>query len=752
MNKYIKYFLYSALALTLAACTEEEKHNPGEKDVDGCYGVYFPEQSATADVTLDPADPSKGVITVSRKLTSGEIEVPVVVSDTSKLFSVSPIVFKDGQSETTCELSFDGIAVGSSYTISITVEDPQYASKYSSNPVSIDFTVIKEKWNDLGAGTWYEDGYFTFKAPAPVEIFQNDLDRDVFRIKMSDPETGEPLYTDDQDEYFKFTLLNPGDELKSGVKITKSGLVLFSIFDTGYYNKNYPSAPIWMVHPNSFSNPDEEDFTHNKVLQYQENGLPAGVQIAPYYYINGVGGWDMTQEDGMITIVFPGAVLTDYSVSAKVGECSKGSVPVTFDLGADVDSAKFAIYEGELSLAAREKKIAAITEGTEEDVHFVPEEGALSMSFGASGTYTLVVVSFGEGVAQSNDYDIFNYVKSGDEDKYVVDVTAGVELTSKYAGKGYTKLNSAEYYVYGSGLTDVKVGIIKSSKLVDVDTDSLNVLISDVESATDSVLALVNGDGLVDVFTNLDPLTSYTMVVKASNGYLYKIVTAEVTTEGLANILKTTGDYTYTAFFTGVDSGLELYQNPNYENTYVIPDWGYGVNFTFTYDPATGKVNVPMQPIGYTHSTYGPVYVVESKDYYPESYDGYDELTDSKYDAETHTFTFSVSYVVSLGVFGDGEETFVLAEAVDFGTASATAAKPYAVKFAKSGKKLSSSFDKINIAERSGAYVSTEVAGLKLSGSRKEGRSVKCTVTPIQKEAADFNKNQSIKVTSFDLL
>ncbi len=751
MNKYIKYFLYSAMALTLVGCQEEEKVNPGEKDLDGCYKVYFPEQSATSDVTLDPADPSTGVITVSRGNASGDIEVPVEIVDTSKLFSVSPIVFKDGQSETTCNLTFDGVVVGKSYSISITITDPMYASKYSSNPVSIDFTVIKEKWNDLGAGTWYENGdvgYWRFTAPAPVEIFQNDNNKNLFRIRMSDPTTGETVYSDNQDEYFVFRVLQPGDELSSGVSITQSDLVIFNIFNTGIYNKNYPSAPIWMVHPNSFGSlADESNFTHNKVLQYQEDGTPAGVQIAPYYYISGVGGWNMTQEDDDITIVFPGAVLTDYSMSVSVGECSNGSVPVSFTKGADVDSVHFAVYEGELSLAVRERYAKAIAEGTEENAHVAPKEGALSMSFGASGTYTIVAVAFGDGVYQSDAYDVFNYVKHGDEDNYEVDVTLGIELTSKYANKGYTKINSAEFFVYGSGLTDVKIGLIETDKLEDVDADSLNVLISDVESIDDSELELVNGDGLVDLFTGLDPLTSYTMVVKASNGYLATIVEAEVTTEGLANILKGKGDYVYTVGVTSpvTDKGLELYQNPNYENTYQIPDWYYGVNFTFNFDPATGKVRVPAQFTGYT-SSYGDVYVIEAKDYYTEEDDEYADLIDSKYDAESHTFTFCVAYVVpGVVTFGAGEETFTLDEAVDFSTASTSSVKPYEVKIANFGKSISA--EKLNkVVKKASAKAS--VAGLNMPMERKAGAAVEFEATPIQKAPVDFNKNQNRKVTS----
>lgn len=559
MNKLFRNILFlSSLTLVLAAC-QEEKVEPGEKDLDGCYGVYFPAQDKAVKLVLDPAEPTSTKITVMRKNSEGEITVPVTVSDTSKLFKFAPITFKDGQAETTIDVTFDGIGIGNTYLASLTIEDPAYASKYNSNPISIDVKVLREKWNNLGVGTWVEHGVFNFDAPENVIIHQNDLDKTKYRIYMRypDPEKeGEEyaLYSPKSDEYLSLRLLKSGEVFKlktEELKVDKDGLVLFDIFDTGIpYDTGAPN--IWFVHPFNLSKPVNLWY-YNKVISYQDDGVtPAGIQLAPYYYIDGLGAIDRSQEDGIITIVFPGAVLTDYTINVSVGETVDGEIPVEFALGADVATAKYAVYEGELSKAAAERHANAIVKGDEES-KVVPETGAVSLTLDKSGVYSLVAVSLDDkNEFQKSAVSTFNYVAKGDEEKYPVTVSAGLELTSRYEPEGYTKVNSALFYVYGKNLTEVKASLIPTAKL---DPAKLDSLARDPKSVSDSILNLVNTTGWTDLFTELAPATDYTLIVWASNGYRSKVVTSEITTEGLARVKKGTGTYTYSLVF--LDGAVE---------------------------------------------------------------------------------------------------------------------------------------------------------------------------------------------------
>ena len=678
MNKLFRNILFlSSLTLVLAAC-QEEKVEPGEKDLDGCYGVYFPAQDKAVKLVLDPAEPTSTKITVMRKNSEGEITVPVTVADTSKLFKFAPITFKDGQAETTIDVTFDGIGIGNTYLASLTIEDPAYASKYNSNPISIDVKVLREKWNNLGVGTWVEHGVFNFDAPENVIIHQNDLDKTKYRIYMRypDPEKeGEEyaLYSPKSDEYLSLRLLKSGEVFKlktEELKVDKDGLVLFDIFDTGIpYDTGAPN--IWFVHPFNLSKPVNLWY-YNKVISYQDDGVtPAGIQLAPYYYIDGLGAIDRSQEDGIITIVFPGAVLTDYTINVSVGETVDGEIPVEFALGADVATAKYAVYEGELSKAAAERHANAIVKGDEES-KVVPETGAVWLTLDKSGVYSLVAVSLDDkNEFQKSAVSTFNYVAKGDEEKYPVTVSAGLELTSRYEPEGYTKVNSALFYVYGKNLTEVKASLIPTAKL---DPAKLDSLAREPKSVSDSILNLVNTTGWTDLFTELAPVTDYTLIVWASNGYRSKVVTSEITTEGLPRVKKGTGTYTYSLVFVGEDKkpqtvkDLGLYADPNYENTYVIEEWGYGVELKFTYDAKSGEIKVPLQTTGAAGED-GEIFIQEAKDYFtPETFKNYDKLPSSSY--ADGTYSFALAYFDKVSPYNVGVETFKLDGAVESGSIS----------------------------------------------------------------------------------
>ena len=723
----------AAVSTALVSCGEKyEPYEWGEDDAAGCYGVYFPTQNS--DLTLDPTDPTTATITVARAVTTGAITVPVSVADTSGIFTVTPLSFEDGQKESSFDVSFDKTAVGVKYLVSFEITDPQYASKYNDSAIALDFTVTREKWNTLGQGTWYENGYFAFDAPVPVTIYQNDGDHNSYRVEMKNEDGN--LYTDKQDTYFEFELLQKGGTL-ADQKITTAGLVYFSIFSTGYYNSNYPSAPIWFIHPAAFSSlASEEYWQYNKVVQYKEDGTPAAIQFAPYYYINGVGGWNYTQKDGVISLVFPGAVLVDYSIEVAAGETAEGVMPISLTLGADVANVKYAVYEGSLSATQVSNKANGIVAGTEENIsEYKPVEGAnvFGVELAATGVYTIVAVSYdAEGNAQNSASAEFCYVAKGDEEAYATVINAGIELTSRYEASGYDKRNSAQFYIYGQDITDVKIGLYKSSTVESYGIDEVVADVLSGDSLTAAELKEVNGAGYADIFTDLAPLTSYTFVVWASNGYTSKYVTSEVTTEGLDRVKMTTGTFTYNYFWEGEDPGYDFYQDPNYANTYVIADWGGGVDFTFTYDPATKKVVVARQAIGASYGSYGAVYVGEAKNVYSTKSSKYADLTDSYYDEATSTFHFSLAYFCSAGIFGNTVETFKLDEAVAFGAATSSAAAFKGLNVKTSDKQLSKG--QVSSEMKGFANLSCP-AGINVEW---EGASVQAKAVPV--DSAKFQK------------
>ncbi len=520
---------FAAISFASVSCVQEEPHKMGEPDNDGCYGVYFPAQET--DLNLDPAEPLTASIAVVRTVSTGNITVPVTLVDAEGIFTASELTFEDGQTESTIELTFADAEVGVNYSCSLAIEDPQYASKYSSNPVHIDFSVVREKWNDLGKGTWTDNVMFGFSES--VTILQNDNNPNLFRVRMTgyteEEIEGGCVFAPEGDEFFEFKILKPGDMVEK-VKITGNGLINYAIFDTGVVHQTYGVA-IWMVHPGSFGSLAAESyFQQNKVLQYQENGLPAGVQIAPYYYMDGVGGWNYTQDPGVVTLVFPGAILTDYSLEIETGLTEAGELPVQFTMGPDVASAKYAVYEGQLNTAQKAKFAEAIGDGTETAAKDVPEGGAFTVTMETTGVYTIIGVTFDtEGNPQESAVEEFSYVAKDDE--VPVDIHTGMVATGKY-GADYSSDNTLEYYIYGTDITAARVEIFTADDVEGKTEACIEALMGTDPLSAEEIAKINSGESLVGIFADRAPGTNYTMLVWATNGYEETIVSTTAKTTG----------------------------------------------------------------------------------------------------------------------------------------------------------------------------------------------------------------------------
>ena len=140
----------------------------------------------------------------------------------------------------------------------------------------------------------------------------------------------------------------------------------------------------------------------------------------------------------------------------------------------------------------------------------------------------------------------------------------------------------------------------------------------------------------------------------------FKFVTGDVETWSNKYI----GTYTYSLFWTADEEGtpldvedLVLQQSDKDPNRYQILNWGYtGEPFVFAFQE-DGSIIVEDQFIGYSHPSYGDVYVDDLVDY-----TGGTNYGQSYYDAESGTFYFAILYYVSAGVFANGYETFTITD------------------------------------------------------------------------------------------
>ena len=320
MFKYAYSLLAGALALTVVSCSNDyEYEGRGDWDAaDNYANIYFPTTEAT--IELDPADPTIVTVAVKRKNTTGALVVPFKVTrNTDNVFEVGQAAFADGAEDATLAVAFPKAEVGTPYTLQLTLDDPALVSKYST-AISYTLSLTRVKWNTLGMGTFAEGFYLGYSAE--VEIQQRDDKPSVFRIiKPLDDILAQDLedYPDDapwlnglQPDKLVFTVLSPGDVVSEDVyngpvTVKSRGLVDYNTYHLGFTSSTY-GEPVKCYHPKSMkSTADEGSWSCNRVLSYQDDGkTPGQVQFAPYYYMDGVGGWNNTQTNGIVIITFPG--------------------------------------------------------------------------------------------------------------------------------------------------------------------------------------------------------------------------------------------------------------------------------------------------------------------------------------------------------------------------------------------------------------------------------------------------------------
>ena len=283
--KQIKSLFVLMIALSACLFTACEQENKGT--------IYNPENqglSFTFGTVSLSAPANNPIISVPiYRSVAGEAYTANIVSTVSEASAgitvPSSISFESGSLESSISINLGALTVGKKATIKINLDEKDASAGGIS---TITVTANKEYvYQKLGTGT-FTDNWSSGKT-YNVEIQKAE---GFERYRIIDPYK-ESLTNDDGDWGSWIALSTRA----SYIELWKDNEIIF--YDTFALGLNYQAVstqPIKAYHPSKF---DGLSSKQNKKLDDKT------IQLAPYFYVSGMGGWNESENDGVIIITLP---------------------------------------------------------------------------------------------------------------------------------------------------------------------------------------------------------------------------------------------------------------------------------------------------------------------------------------------------------------------------------------------------------------------------------------------------------------
>ena len=456
-NKYFYLLAAVALAGMVSCVKEQEEFTPGDPDSETCEGVYFVKQDVIEEMQIfDPTQEKKDRIIVARSNSDGALTVTprvglsIITSEgvedgDASIFTVSDIVFANGQEESYVDLDFSKVKEGVQYSLHLSIDGDENSSKYSSSLKACDYKVLcvayktfsqpkaDEKDPDVPARITFKHGWWQETRTALIKYYEVDGVRHcvTYDEKLADGEET----NGEHEEKGGFWGVNPDQHLSflwytADVEEGKCGdcedghphaipagnaapegaeLITFDGFqeydfgwgdkpvvvDYYYYQRQggYSKGYLHFVDANSL---------FDNASYYDGNG-GFFFWILGYNTMGNRGsGWDFPQDYDIVGIA-EGYTRADYSIDLTAGmpepdEDGENVVPVDFKVGADVDLLAYTILKGNVSSAVVNNEATAIVKDTisRKYATWVEANGKSfsdEISCPETGMYTLVAVA-----------------------------------------------------------------------------------------------------------------------------------------------------------------------------------------------------------------------------------------------------------------------------------------------------------------------------------------------------------------------
>lgn len=427
-------FIYLLLAFVgVVAMTSCEHPNadytPGAKEDN--LGVHFLNTkgfNVTADATSVDIKVARLVADEAVDVSVRAAEVEDAEGNTSGLFTLpSSVSFAAGETEANYTITFDAseLEVGRVYSINVQLDQTEATAYAISDYV---FTItLPEPWSDWGTGLYVDDFWKDLWALAEVDFsagYQSEVlfqrhDEDPNRIRIVNPASmdvfgnlygavpGFLIFDESKDYYMEFDVTDPNN-----VKLVQNPVMLG-------LQINFSDGAV----PACLYVPENEDGSYiapityvNGVIRFpQENVLLGIIDGGQLYMATGA----MSNADGLLMYVTPGAELTDYTMAVSYNgmkvsaDNTTAKALIEFAFAQDVEEYAFTIVEGDVTDDYAEQ-LAAIIDGTDESaVRASVEEDSWEIDGLAQGLYTIVAVPYAGGEAITDSAIAYSFFFNG---------------------------------------------------------------------------------------------------------------------------------------------------------------------------------------------------------------------------------------------------------------------------------------------------------------------------------------------------
>lgn len=529
--KNIKIFyltLVAILAGLFTAC--ENKDFEAGPTVDGIQ-VYFP-TTVPASYYLGE-DENSVTIPVKRIVTDEAAVINILGSDESELFDIpSSVSFAAGENTAALKITFDRskLVDGTEYPVSLLINDENNTTPYGESSLSI--IIAPWPWILEGEGL-FRDDWFT-------SMFRGDASANI-PVRIHRHKTREGIYM--IEDMYGWNFLEPffgysRSEIEAGlVRYTPTNITINC------------SDPNGVFIPRQFSGITDIDSSYGDyeiaTLQDGLGKLEDGIITFPErgLALFCLKGSQYANTSGMFRIVFPGIEIADYSLAAEYdgmkieADGTTASAYVNFTYGDDATGFHYTVASGNLGDNDIEAAVAAIVDGTNEDVVKVTElaeEGNTvteKFALPSGGAYTLVAVALDkEGKPTVKGATSIKFYFPGAGGGTAPDCEIAVELmkVSEFNPNlvaQYPDETSLAAMITGKELSEVTYYVNTTSLINAIDDGSMGLTWEEVMSAYGSKWTSKQFDFLEangywgTVFSNMKPATSYSIVVLAKNNY-----------------------------------------------------------------------------------------------------------------------------------------------------------------------------------------------------------------------------------------